>query len=89
MTPEKGLSIPKYGKRKAYRARKNINRASMKKRRVYDQVFRKAGNESRLKRFNNDYEDSDFREKHNEISYQTLQRVWKILITVMNRMYVT
>ena len=66
MTPEKGLSTPKTGKSKSYRARKNRNRASMKKRRVGDEDFRKAENESRLKRFNDDYEDSDFRAKHNE-----------------------
>ena len=66
MTPEKGLSTPKSGKRKSYQARKNRNRASMKKRRVDDEDFRKTENESRLKRFNDDYEDSDFRAKHNE-----------------------
>ena len=64
MTPEKGLSTPKSGKRKVYRARKNRNRASI--RRVDNQDFRKTENESRLKRFNNDYEDSDFRAKHND-----------------------
>ena len=66
MTPEKSLSTPKSGKRKGYQARKNRNRASMKKRRVDDEDFRKTENESRLKRFNDDYEDSDFRVKHNE-----------------------
>ena len=66
MTPEKGLSIPKSGKRKGYQARKNRNRASMKKRRVDDADFRKTENETRLKRFNYDYEDSDFRAKHSE-----------------------
>ena len=66
MTPEKSLSTPKSGKRKGYQARKNRNRASMKKRRVDDEDFRKIENESRLKRFNDDYEDSDFRAKHNE-----------------------
>ena len=66
MTPEKGLSTPKSGKRKSYQARKNRNRASMKKRRVDDEDFRKTENESRLKRFNDDCEDSDFRAKHNE-----------------------
>ena len=38
----------------------------MKKRRVDDEDFRKTENESRLKRFSDDYEDSDFRAKHNE-----------------------
>ena len=66
MTPEKSLSTPKTGKRKGYQARKNRNRASMKKRRVDDEDFRKTENESRLERFNDDYEDSDFRAKHNE-----------------------
>ena len=66
MTPEKGLSTPKTGKRKGYRDRKNRNRFSMKKRRVDDQDFRKTENESRLQRFNDDYEDSDFRAKHNK-----------------------
>ena len=66
MTPEKSLSTPMSGKRKGYQARKNRNRASMKKRRVDDEDFRKTENQSRLKRFNDDYEDSDFRIKHNE-----------------------
>ena len=66
MTPEKSLSTPKSGKTKSYQARKNRNRASMKKRRVDDEDFRKTENESRLKRYNDDYEDSDFRAKHNE-----------------------
>ena len=61
MTPEKSLSTPKSGKRKGYQARNNRNRASMKKRRVDDEDFRKTENKSRLKRFNDDYEDSDFR----------------------------
>ena len=38
----------------------------MKKRRVDDEDFRKTENESRFKRFNDDYEGSDFRAKHNE-----------------------
>ena len=54
MTPEKTLSTPKTGKRKAYQARKNRNRASMKKRRVDDKDFRKTENEGRFKRFNDD-----------------------------------
>ena len=66
MTPEKSVYTPKSGKRKGYQARKNRNRASMKKRRVDDEDFRKTENESRLNRFNDDYEDSDFRAKHNE-----------------------
>ena len=66
MTPEESLSTPKYGKRKSYKARKNRNRASMKKRRVDDEDFRKTENQSRLKRFNDDYEDYNFRAKHNE-----------------------
>ena len=65
MTPEKSVYTPKSGKRKGYQARKNRNRASMKKRRVDDEDFRKTENESRLKLFNDDYEDSDFRAKHN------------------------
>ena len=68
MTPEKGLSTPKYGKRKSYKARKNRNQASMKKRRIDDEDFLKTENESRLKRFNDDYEDYNFRAKNNEIS---------------------
>ena len=66
MTPEEGLSTSKLGKRKGYQATKNRNRASIKKRRVDDEDFRKTEDESRLKCFNDDYEDSDFRAKHNE-----------------------
>ena len=46
MTPEKSVYTPKSGKRKGYQARKNRNRASMKKRRVDDEDFRKTENES-------------------------------------------
>ena len=50
ITPKKSLFTPKTGKRKGYQARENRNRASMKKIRVDDEDFRKAENESRLKR---------------------------------------
>ena len=66
MTPEKGFSTPKSRKRKGYRARKDRNRAAIKKRRFDDTEFSKAENESRLERFNKDCEDSDFLAKHNE-----------------------
>ena len=66
MTPEKGFSTPKSRKRKGYQARKERNRANIKKRRVDDDNFRKCENEIRLKRFNDNYEDSDFRAKHKE-----------------------
>ena len=57
MTPNKSFSTPKTGKRQGYQAIKNKNRASMKKRRVDDEDFREAKNESRVKRVNDDYED--------------------------------
>ena len=66
MTPEKGFSTPKSRKRKGYRARKDRNRAAIKKRRSDDSEFCKAENESRLEHFNKDCEDSDFLAKHNE-----------------------
>ena len=49
MTPEKSFSTSKTGKRKGYQARKNRNRASMKKIRVDDEEFRITENRSRLK----------------------------------------
>ena len=66
ITPEKGFSTPKSRKRKGYQARKERNRANIKKRRVDDDKFRKCENEIRLKRFNDNYEDPDFRAKHKE-----------------------
>ena len=66
MTPEKGFSTPKSRKRKGYRARKERNRANIKKRRVDDDNFRESENEIRLERFNDDYEIPDFHAKHKE-----------------------
>ena len=51
MTPEKSSSTPKFKKRKGYRARKDRNRAAIKKRRFNDSEFSKAENEARLERF--------------------------------------
>ena len=66
MTPEKGFSTPKSRKRKGYQARKERNRANIKKRRVDDDNFRESENEIRLERFNDDYEIPDFHAKHKE-----------------------
>ena len=66
MTPEKSFSSPKFMKRKGYRARKDRNRAAIKRRRSDDTEFCKAENESRLERFNKDSGDSDFLAQHNE-----------------------
>ena len=66
MTPEKSSSTPKFKKRKGYRARKDRNRAAIKKRRFDDSEFCEAENEARLERFNEDCEDLDFLTKHNE-----------------------
>ena len=66
MTPEKSISTPKSRKRKGYRARKDRNRAAIKKRRSDDSEFCKTENESRLERFNIDCEDPDFLAKHSE-----------------------
>ena len=66
MTPEKSSSTPKFKKRKGYRARKDRNRAAIKKRRFDDSEFCKADNEARLERFNEDCEDLDFLTKHKE-----------------------
>ena len=66
MTPEKGFSTPKSRKRKGYRARKERNRANIKKRRVDDDKFHESENEIRLERFNDDYEIPDFHAKHKE-----------------------
>ena len=52
MTTEKSFSTPKSRKRKGYRARKDINRAAIKKRRSDNAEFCKAENESLLERFN-------------------------------------
>ena len=74
MTPEKGFSTPKFRKRKGYRARKDRNRAAIKKRRSEDTEFSKAENESRLELFNKDFEDSDFLAKHNENHYRDITK---------------
>ena len=74
MTPEKGFSTPKSRKRKGYLARKDRNRAAIKKRRSDDAEFCKAENESRLERFNKDCEDSDFLAKHNENQLQDITK---------------
>ena len=66
MTPEKTTSTPKSRKRKGYRARKDRNRAAIKKRRSDDSEFCKTENEARLERFEKDCEDPDFLSKHNE-----------------------
>ena len=66
MTPEKNFSTPKSRKRKGYRARKERNRANIKKRRVDDDNFRESENEIRLERFNDDHEIPDFHAKHKE-----------------------
>ena len=66
MTPEKSSSTPKFKKRKGYRARKDRNRAAIKKRRFDDSEFFKADNEARLERFNEYCEDLDFLTKHKE-----------------------
>ena len=74
MTPEKGFSTPKSRKREGYRARKDRNRAAIKKRRSEDTEFSKAENESRLELFNKDCEDSDFLAKHNENHYRDITK---------------
>ena len=51
---------------KGYRARKGVNRAKIKKRRVNDDNFRKSENEIRLERFNDDCEIPSFQIKHKE-----------------------
>ena len=66
MTPEKGFSTPKSRKRKGYRARKERNRANIKKRRVDDDNFRESENEIRLELFNDEYEIPDFHAKYKE-----------------------
>ena len=50
MTPEKSISTPKSRKRKGYRARKDRNRAAIKKKRSDDSEFCETENESRLER---------------------------------------
>ena len=77
ITPEKGFSTPKSRKRKGYQARKERNRANIKKRRVDDDNFRKCENEIRLKRFNDDYEDSDFQAKHKENQFRSSRMLLK------------
>ena len=72
MTPEKSFSTPKSRKRKAYRARKDRNRTTIKKRRSDDSEFCKAENECRLELFNKDCEDSDFLAKHPENQLQDI-----------------
>ena len=66
MTPEKSMSTPKYRKRKGYRARKDRNRAAIKKKRSEHSEFFETENETRLERFNTDCEDPEFLAKHNE-----------------------
>ena len=77
MTPEKSMSTPKSRKRKGYRARKDRNRAAIKKRRTDDSEFCQTENESRLERFNKDCEDSDFLAKHNENQLQNITKKLK------------
>ena len=74
ITPEKSISTPKSRKRKGYRARKDRNRASIKKRRYDESEFCKTENESRLERFNKDCEDSDLLAIHNENQMQNITK---------------
>ena len=77
MTPEKSSSTPKFKKSKGYRARKDRNRAAIKKRRYDDSKFCQYENESRLERFNKECENSDFLTKHNQNQLRNITRKLK------------
>ena len=68
------MSTPKSRKGKGYRAKKDRNRAAIKKKRTDDSEFCQTENESRLERFNKDCEDSDFLTKHNENQLRNITR---------------
>ena len=77
MTPEKSSSTPQLKKRKGYRARKDRNRAAIKKRRFDDSEFCQTENEFRLERFSKECEDSDFQTKHNENQLRNITKKLK------------
>ena len=73
MTPDKNFSTPrKSRKRKGYEAKKKKDRDNIKRKRMEDADFRKAENECRLQRFNEEYKDPEERAKHNAQQLQAM-----------------